>query len=150
MLLLFDVFEVKNGIRARRFNKFIEDIITSLTKEKYEAISNKHNLIPYGDTPWKKAMVGGSDDHSGFFIARSYTVTPEGKTLKDFISSIRRHTTWAEGKDGDALTLAHNIYGIGYKFYTERIQSGKNNSMPFVKYLLNRFFKNKTGTYFFR
>ena len=80
MLLLFDVFEVKNGIRARRFNKFIEDIITSLTKEKYEAISNKHNLIPYGDTPWKKAMVGGSDDR-GFYCQIVYSDSG-GKTLK--------------------------------------------------------------------
>jgi len=143
MLLLFEVFEVKNGIRAGRFNTLIKDIITSLTKEKFEAISNRHNITPYGVTPWEKAMVGGSDDHGGFFIARSYTVTQDGKTLKDFISSIRSHKTRAEGMDGDTLTLAHNIYGIGYKFYTERIRSGKNKSMPFVKFLLNRFFRTK-------
>ena len=144
MLLLFDVFEVKNGIRAGRFNQFIKDIITSLTKEKFEIISNKYNTTPYGTTPWEKAMVGGSDDHCGLFITRAYTVTENGKTLKDFISSISEHKTWAEGKDGDTLTLAHNIYGNGYRFYTERIQSGKNNSMPFVKFLLNRFIKTES------
>ncbi|MDN3513670.1 MAG: glycosyltransferase [Candidatus Brocadia sp.] len=143
MLLLFNVFEVKNGIRAERFNKLIKDIISSLTKEKLDALSDKHNITPYGGTPWKKAVVGGSDDHSGFFIARSYTASPEGRTLKDFISSVRECKTWAAGKDGDPLTLAHNIYGIGYRFYRERIDSGKNNSMPFVNSLLSRFFKIK-------
>lgn len=143
MLLLFDVFEVRNGIRAERFNKLIEDIISSLTKEKLDVLSDKHNITPYGVAAWKKAIVGGSDDHSGFFIARSYTASPDGRTSKDFISSIRERKTWAEGNDGDPLTLAHNIYGIGYRFYRERIHSGKNSSTPFVNFLLNRFFKTK-------
>ena len=38
MLLLFDVFEVKNGIRAGRFNQFIKDIIKTNRFKYSEAI----------------------------------------------------------------------------------------------------------------
>ncbi|HDO36270.1 MAG TPA: hypothetical protein ENH07_08255, partial [Nitrospirae bacterium] len=143
MLLLFEVFEIKNGARADRFNKLIQDIVSSLTRERIEAISDKQGIVPSGARPWKKALVGGSDDHSGFFIARAHTVSAEGKTIKEFISSIRENKTWAEGNDGDPLTLAHSIYGIGYRFYTERVKPSGNNSMPFVSFLLNKCLKTE-------
>jgi len=143
MLLLFEVFEIKNGARADRFNKLIQYIVSSLTRERIEAISDKQGIVPSGSRPWKKALVGGSDDHSGFFIARAHTVSSEGKTIKEFISSIRENKTWAEGDDGDPLTLAHSIYGIGYRFYTERVKPSGNNSMPFVSFLLNKCLKTE-------
>lgn len=140
MILLFDVFEVKNGMRAGRFNRLINSIISSLTREKYEILANKHKIAYYSDSPWEKSTVGGSDAHSSLFIARAYTVSPEGETVKNFIASIGKHKTWAEGEDGDTLALAHSIYEIGYGFYTERIQSGKSGSLPYIKFILSRFF----------
>ena len=73
MLLLFEVFEVKNGARAKSYNRFLKKILSSMTEEKIGIISEKHNIKPYGHQPWKKACVGGSDDHSGFFICRDHT-----------------------------------------------------------------------------
>ena len=143
MVLLFDAFEVKNGMRAGRFNTLINDIISSLTKEKYEILANRHKIAYYSDSPWQKSTVGGSDAHSSLFIARSYTVSPDGETIKKFISSIDKHKSWAEGEDGDTLTLAHSIYEIGYRFYTERVPSAKARSLPYIKFLLNKFFNTK-------
>lgn len=140
MILLFDAFEAKNGARADRYNKLIKDILSSLTQEKLKFLANKHNIAPHGFIPYKKAVVGGSDDHSGFFIGRAHTVAPNGKTLKDFLCSIRMQETWIEGDDGDTLTLAHSIYGIAYRFYSERFNPRQINSMPFIKAILNRFF----------
>ena len=34
LLLLFESFEVRNGSRARRYNQLMENILSSLTKEK--------------------------------------------------------------------------------------------------------------------
>ncbi len=145
LLLLFEVFEVKNGSRAKRYNKLVADIIASLTREKIEALSNKHNIEPCGRVPWAKAIVGGSDDHSGFFIGRTYTASKGGETLHDFINSIREGRTWAAGADGDALTLAHSIYGIGFRFYKERFETKRNNSFPFIKSLMDRIFNANHG-----
>lgn len=144
MILLFEVFEVKNGARAMRYNRLTEDILSSLTRDTIDALSDKHNREAYGAMPWIKAVVGGSDDHSGSFLGSAYTVSPAGKTIKDFIASIQEKKTWAGGEDGDSLSLAHSLYGIGYRFYKERFSSKGGNGLPFIKALLNRFFDETT------
>src|SRR5208283_5980087 len=128
LLLLFEVFETKNGSRAKRYSRLIAGMLSSLTREKMEHLADKHGIIPCGEFPWIKSVVAGSDDHSGFFIGRAYTASKNGETLEDFIKSIKEQKTWAAGDDGDALTLAHSIYGIGYRFFKERFDTGKSNS----------------------
>lgn len=140
ILLLFDVFEIKNGSRSKQFNQLIEGILHTLSREKMEFLASKHNINPFGQTPWLKAMVGGSDDHSGLFVGRAYTVSQKGETVQEFLQSIQEKEIWAEGEDGDPLTLAHSIYGIGYSFFKERFGSRKNNSLPFINVLLNKVF----------
>lgn len=140
LLLLFTIFEVKNGARARRFNAFTEDVISSLTPQRVAHLAEKHGLEPTGAEPWRKGMVGGSDDHGGLFIARAHTAVSRGGTLPEFMAEVLGRRSWAEGEDGDALTLAHSIYGIGYSFYRERLQGGANRSTPFVNALLKKFF----------
>ncbi|MCL5793156.1 MAG: glycosyltransferase [Deltaproteobacteria bacterium] len=145
LLLLFEVIEIKNGSRASRYNRLVENIVSSLTRETIEAIANKHNIQPYGRTPWIKAVVGGSDDHSGFFIARTYTASGNGAGIKDFMNSIKERRSWAAGDDGNALILAHSIYGIGYSFFKEKFESKKSGSMPFINALMNRVFNPSQG-----
>lgn len=140
LLLLFEVFEIKNGSRAKRYSRLIADILSSLTPERMEYLANKHDMAPKGETPWAKSVVAGSDDHSGFFVGRAYTASTGGHTIKDFIRSIRDQKTWAAGDDGDALTLAHSIYGIGYRFYKERLETRRGNSFPFINALLRNIF----------
>ncbi len=140
MILLFKVFEVRNGSRAPRFNRFIERVVDGLTPEIICRLADRHNLEPVGDHPWQKAKVGGSDDHSGFFIAGAHTVTPAGKTPRNFIDSISEGNSIAAGEDGDPLSLAHSLYGIGYSFYRSRFNSRKAGPTPFIKVLLNNYF----------
>ena len=141
MLLLFDVFESINGTRTGQLSTFMNKVVSSLTQERFKAIANRHNIPSWGDTPWEKAFVGGSDDHSGLFIARAYTVSKQGRTLPEFVSAIREQKTWAEGEEGNPLSLAHNIYRIGYQYYTAHTKQSNNNSMPFVNLLLKKAFK---------
>jgi hypothetical protein len=86
-------------------------------------------------------MVGGSDDHSGFFVARSFTSVSSAGTINDFLTAVAHGDSRADGEDGDALTLAHTIYGIAYRFYTEKVKKSMGRSMPFVNLLLNRCFE---------
>jgi glycosyltransferase involved in cell wall biosynthesis len=140
MFLLFDTFEVKNGARAERYNRCIASLIASLTPERIDRLADKHDIAPHGPTPWHKGMVGGSDDHSGLFIGRAHTVVSGGASLADFIDGIGAGRSRAAGEDGDPLTLAHSIYGIGHSFYRERFQGRMNSSTPFIKALTDRFF----------
>jgi glycosyltransferase involved in cell wall biosynthesis len=86
-------------------------------------------------------MVGGSDDHSGFFVARAFTSVSAVATVDDFLTAVANGNCHADGEDGDALTLAHTIYGIAYRFYTEKVKNRMNRSMPFVNLLLNQCFQ---------
>src|SRR5262249_51664518 len=64
-LLLFHCFEIRNGTRARSCNALTARLLASLDASRIEKLAEKHGLSPKGPTPWRKAVVGGSDDHSG-------------------------------------------------------------------------------------
>ena len=139
-LLLFPTIEVKNGCRARRFNEFTASLALSLTPTLIGRLADKHNLAPMGETPWRKGVVGGSDDHGGLFIARAHTCSFRGETLDTFMASIQERQTWADGEDGGPLTMAHSLYGVAHSFYRERFGERRRSSTPFVSALLDRFF----------
>ncbi len=139
-LLLFTTFEIKNGCRARRFNGFAKRLVTSLSQPVIERLADKHDLQPYGDTPWVKGVVGGSDDHGGLFIARAHTTVYDTPTVDGFVNAIRSGESWADGDDGGPLTMAHSLYGIAHSFYRERFGEQRRGSTPFVSALLDRFF----------
>jgi len=139
-LVLFTTFEVKNGCRARRFNAFTEQVVAGLDAKTLERLANRHDIHPYGATPWIKGMVGGSDDHGGLFISRAHTAVDGAGTLDGFIKGIMEGKSRAEGDDGGPLTMAHSMYGIAYSFYRERFGERRRSSTPFISALMNRFF----------
>jgi glycosyltransferase involved in cell wall biosynthesis len=139
-LVLFTTFEVKNGCRARRFNAFTEQIVAGLNAEILERLANRHDIRPYGTTPWIKGMVGGSDDHGGLFISRAHTAVDGADSVDGFIQGIKAGQSRAEGDDGGPLTMAHSMYGIAHSFYRERLGERRRSSTPFISALLNRFF----------
>ena len=139
-LLLFTIFEIKNGCRAHRFNGFTKRLVSSLSETVIDRLANKYDLQPYGATPWIKGVVGGSDDHGGLFIARAHTTVYDTPTIDNFIDGIRNGTSWADGEDGGPLTMAHSLYGIAHSFYRERLGLRRRGATPFVSALLDRFF----------
>jgi glycosyltransferase involved in cell wall biosynthesis len=144
LVLLFDVFEVKNGARAPRYNRTMEQILSSLNPEMIGSMSDRHDIEPYGEKPWIKATVGGSDDHSGLYVARAYTEAKECRTVKEFLMAVREGRARASGDDGNVLTLAHSIYGIGYRFVQDRI-ARKSSSFPFISALLKKVMNEEEG-----
>jgi len=139
-LLLFTSFEVKNGCRARRFNQFTSELIASLTPQLMMKLADKHNLRPFGEFPFAKGIVGGSDDHGSLFIARAYTEADDCPSVGEFIAKVAGGLSRAAGEDGGPLTMAHSLYGIGFNFYKERFGDRRRSSTPFVSALLDRFF----------
>lgn len=139
-LLLFPTIEIKNGCRARRFNDFTASLALSLTPSLIGRLADKHNMAPVGETPWRKGVVGGSDDHGGLFIARAHTCSFHGETMDAFMASIQDRQTWADGEDGGPLTMAHSLYGVAHSFYRERFGEKRRSATPFVSALLDRFF----------
>jgi glycosyltransferase involved in cell wall biosynthesis len=114
MLLLFNVLEGRNGARVSRCNGLLRDIVASLTPETFAAMAARQGIEPYGEAPWRKALTGGSDDHSGLFVAEAHTVAPGDGTVQSFLAAVARGACEPAGADGDARLLAHSIYTASY------------------------------------
>lgn len=138
LILLFNVFEVRNGSRARRFNEMTQRMLLGLTKERLSHLAEAHGIEPYGEQPWIKGMVGGSDDHGSLFIAKAFTEA-EATTPDEFLDRVGNRLSRPCGEHGGFLTLAHSLYGIQYSFCKEKYDRHGAKEQPFVKALINRF-----------
>jgi len=157
MLLLFDVFEIRNGSRAEVYNRLITRIVDSLTAAQMTRLAEKHGVEPRGTRPWRKSVVGGSDDHSGLFTAGAYTevevdpilstsATPVHATrgpddpLGAFLAGIRLGASRPVGGHGDPLLLAHSIYTVSWLFMKRELEPGRRGPLHAVsKYFGQQF-----------
>jgi len=114
LLLLFNALEGRNGSRVSRCNGLLSDISAALTPECLAAMAARHGIEPYGETPWRKALTGGSDDHSGLFVAGAHTVAGGDGTVAGFLAAVARGDCEPAGADGDARLLAHAIYTASF------------------------------------
>lgn len=115
LILLFDCFEGINGSRGRRGNQTIMDVLAALTPERIENLTRRHGIAPFSLTPWIKGIIGGTDDHSGLFIGRTFTCG-EGDTPQAFLDSLKRRQTTPDGRHNDYRGLAFALYKIAYDF----------------------------------
>ncbi|MEJ5284620.1 MAG: glycosyltransferase [Brevinematia bacterium] len=115
LILLFDVFEGINGARSKKHNEYWTHILKNLTEKDIEILYNKHKIEPMSDTPWIKGFTGGSDDHAGIFLGRTYTEV-EASSKEEFIQKLKDKKTLAGGRHNDFLGLSFAIYKIAYEF----------------------------------
>src|SRR5437773_7928520 len=73
LILLFKHFEGINGLRDALLSDLAQTLFNQLTPEKIDALANRHRLSPTHAEPWKKILLGGSDDHGGQFAASAFT-----------------------------------------------------------------------------
>jgi glycosyltransferase involved in cell wall biosynthesis len=115
LLLLFDVFESINGARDKLGNSTLASVISSLTPEHMKELQEKYNIIPASCDPWIKGLTGGSDDHAGLFIGRTYACSQAG-TVEELLDNIRNKKTIAQGRHNDYHSFVFAIYKIAYDF----------------------------------
>ena len=82
---LFPIWETRNGSRAKELN---------LPAFVY--------IETHGGT-----AIGGSDDHAGIDIGRTFTETPRARTAQEFLANIRAGDASAHGQQGSAAKWAH-------------------------------------------
>ena len=82
---LFDVWEVRNGARARELNRPAASYVATLDG----------------------AGIAGSDDHAGVDIGRTWTETPAAQTPGEFLAHVRAGAVAARGAHGSAAKWAH-------------------------------------------
>ena len=90
---LFPVWETRNGSRARELNMPAAIYIET-----------------HGG-----AGVGGSDDHAGVDIGRTWTETPPASTPEEFLRRLRRGDALARGAQGSAAKWAHAAMALAVR-----------------------------------
>ncbi|MBT3232311.1 MAG: glycosyltransferase [Calditrichaeota bacterium] len=115
LILLFDVFEVANGGRTKSSNKIWFNYLQSLKKNSIESLQKKYGIAPQHSNSWKKGYTGGSDDHAGLWVGKTYTMAAADNP-KDFLSHIRGRKTLAKGRSQDFQGLVFSVYKIASEF----------------------------------
>ncbi len=82
---LFPIWEIRNGSRAAELNM---------------------PAVIYVETHGSTG-VGGSDDHAGVDIGRTYTEVPDASTPEEFLAHLRAGEAVAGGEQGSAAKWAH-------------------------------------------
>ncbi|HZL47904.1 MAG TPA: glycosyltransferase [Solirubrobacteraceae bacterium] len=87
---LFPVWETRNGARARELNR---------PAATYVATRDSIGI-------------GGSDDHAGIDIGRTFTEAPPARTPQEFLAHMRLGRVLPRGKQGSAAKWAHAAIAI--------------------------------------
>jgi glycosyltransferase involved in cell wall biosynthesis/predicted metal-dependent phosphoesterase TrpH len=92
---LFGIWEIRNGSRARELNRPAATYVATR-----EGIG-----------------IGGSDDHAGVDIGRTYTEAPPARTPQDFLAHVRTGNVLARGAQGSAAKWAHAAIALAARTY---------------------------------
>jgi glycosyltransferase involved in cell wall biosynthesis/predicted metal-dependent phosphoesterase TrpH len=87
---LFSIWETRNGARARELNR---------PAAVYVATRDGIGI-------------GGSDDHAGIDIGRTWTEAPAAATPAEFLAHMRAGRVTAKGKQGSAAKWAHSAIAL--------------------------------------
>ena len=142
LLVLFNRFELINGTERKATATVLKAIFNALTPELIERMADRHNLEPLPDTPWRKRLTGGSDDHSGLYSGQTYTETPPADSTAAFLEHLRCGRHKAGGSGGTSLQFAHSLYHIAYAYYQNRLLNGSPGKVR----LLGAVFEKVLGT----
>lgn len=146
LILLFKHFEGINGLRDALLSELAQDLFSSLTPQKIEEFAERHNFEPTHREPWKKILVGGSDDHGGQFIASAFTETPAGDSAEKFLAHVRNGGCEARGQGGTPLALSHGFYNTVGCFIQDHFHEKLGPSAPLVEQMFSRFMEGRDPT----
>src|SRR5436190_1771441 len=148
LILLFKHFEGINGLRDSLLSDLATKLLRELTPAKIDEFANRQDLAPTHPEPWKKILVGGSDDHGGKFCASAFTETPKAKTATEFLAHIRAGRCQPKGRAGTPLALSHGFYNTLSCFIQGRFHEKLGPSAVLLEQMFSRFMEGRDPTRF--
>jgi glycosyltransferase involved in cell wall biosynthesis/predicted metal-dependent phosphoesterase TrpH len=112
---LFSVWEVRNGARARELNRPAATYVATR-----DGIG-----------------IGGSDDHAGVDIGRTFTEAPVAGTPAEFLTHVRAGRVTARGKQGSAAKWAHAAIALAARSLGPASSMQEEASRPDPRTVLN-------------
>jgi len=146
LILLFKHFEGVNGLRDALLSELAQELFGSLTQKKIEEFAERHNLEPTHREPWKKILIGGSDDHGGQFVASAYTEAPAAESPGKFLAHIRNGNCQPHGRGGTPLVLSHGFYNTLGCFIQDHFHEKLGPSATLVEQMFSRFMEGRDPT----
>ena len=146
LILLFKHFEGVNGLRDALLSELADELFRSLSPIKIEEFAERHNLEPTHREPWKKILIGGSDDHGGKFIASAFTETPAADSAETFLAYVRNGACQVRGHGGTPLALSHGFYNTVASFIQDHFHEKLGPSAPLVEQMFSRFMEGRDPT----
>jgi glycosyltransferase involved in cell wall biosynthesis len=140
LLLMFKVFEFRNGYRDRLSNEVLSEILGSLTKRKIEEMASRYGIEPDMDEPWVKYQSAGSDDHSCTFIGHTHTRTPRASSIREFLEHVSGGRGEAGGEHGSAQKFAYNTYKVSYLYHLSQSKEDGKKPNPLVEATMGTIF----------
>jgi len=119
MLLLFRNFEI-NGSRDAWQNQALREIIPNISEQTINRLADKYGLEPGYPEPWRKNLIGGSDDHSALTIASMCTEVEGVSSLDAFLAGVEQGGSRAVGVSSTPGIMARTLYSIAYQYYKKR------------------------------
>ncbi len=148
LILLFKHFEGINGLRDALLSDLAQTLLSELTPDKIELLANRHNLAPTHTEPWRKILVGGSDDHGGQFVASAFTETGAAQSAEKFLAHVRNGKCSARGRGGTPLALSHGFYNTLVRFIEDRFHEKLGPSAALLEKMFSRFMEGRDPTEF--
>src|SRR5437868_12843271 len=148
LILLFKHFEGISGLRDALLSDLAQTLFKQLTPEKIEGLANRHTVAPTHFEPWKKILVGGSDDHGGQFVASSFTETPAAESAEQFLKLVRDGDCMPCGQGGTPLILSHGFYNTVACFIQDRFHEKLGPGGALLEKMFSRFMEGRDPTEF--
>jgi glycosyltransferase involved in cell wall biosynthesis len=146
LVLLFQHFEGLNGLRDRFLSTFTQEALAALTPERLVEFANRHNMTPTHPEPWRKILIGGSDDHGGLRPAQAWTETPAASSATEYLEHIREGRCSIAGEGGTPLTVSHGLYSNLRHFAATKVAGAHTTS--FLGKAFSRFMEGENPTEF--
>ena len=148
LILLFKHFEGINGLRDALLSDLAQTLFKQLTPEKIDVFANRHGVAPTHPEPWKKILVGGSDDHGGQFAASAFTETPAARSAEQFLKLVRTGDCTPCGQGGTPLILSHGFYNTVACFIQDRFHEKLGPGGALLEKMFSRFMEGRAPTEF--
>jgi glycosyltransferase involved in cell wall biosynthesis len=148
LILLFKHFEGINGLRDALLSDLAQILFKQLTPEKIDVLANRHGLAPTHAEPWRKILVGASDDHGGQFVASAFTETPAAKSAEQFLQLVQNGNCTPSGQGGTPLILSHGFYNTVVCFIQDRFHEKLGPGGALLEKMFSRFMEGRAPTEF--
>jgi glycosyltransferase involved in cell wall biosynthesis len=148
LVLLFRVFEARNGNREPLAQEVCGLCLAALTPEKIAAFAERHNLEPTHADAQRKVLFAASDDHSGVHPGRTFTEVPREGKIADFFAGLMAGEATLHGPMGDPLTLSSSLYTTVFSFARDKIKRAAPVSAGLIGKMAERFLAGQNPTAF--